>query len=496
MLLGIDVGTSAIKVMLVDPGGAGVPELVREPLAVRMPAAERAEVLPGEVYGALRRALGRLGREHRGAYAAVQGIGVSTIFPALVSLRADGSALGPAILYNDRRATAQVEAVAAGFGRERFEALTGNRLTPGTCTLPGILWLREHEPERFRETHVFGQLSTFLVRRLTGETVVDTSHASLSGMVRTGREDEWDPVILEYAGLDRSRLPRILPPATVVGGLTVQAAGECGLRAGVPVVAGCGDAPLAALGGGVFEPGQLFASAGSTDCLMASAARPSGNPVFCNVRCAVPGLWVAIGTMSTGGAAVKWLCEDLLDCTPEEMSRGAGSAAPGSGGLCFLPYLQGERTPWWDPSARGAVVGLALTTGRNELCRAVLEGIACGWRQIVDLLEAQTGVRAPELLCVGGGSTNSLHNRIKASILRRPVLALRCTETTSLGAALIAGLGTGIYPTLAAARQATGAFRACDRFEPVAEWIEPLAAQYERYTQLYPALKPLFRGPI
>jgi len=494
MLLGIDVGTSSLKVMLVEPAGNTAPVLAKEPLRLLTPAPDRAEMLPDEVYEALLRALRRLRRDRPREFAAVQAIGLSTIFPALVPMRADGSALGAAILYCDRRATPQVASLAASFGREHFEALTGNQLTPGTCTLPGILWLREQEPERFRGTRVFGQLSTFLIQRLTGAVVVDSSQTSLSGMVRGGAEERWEPLILEHAGLAEALLPRILPSAGVAGELTAAAAAACGLRPGIPVVAGCGDAPLAALGGGVLAAGQLFASAGTTDCLMVSAERPSGNPAFCNVHAAIPGLWLAIGTMSTAGAAVKWLCDDVFQCTPEEMTRAAESAQPGAGGLSFLPYLQGERTPWWDPAARGAFVGLALTTRRAEMCRAVFEGIACGWRQIVALLEEHYRIRAPEVICVGGGSTNPLLNRMKASLLRRPVRVLRCTETTSLGAALIAGIGAGIYSGPQALPAALAPFQASDTAKPVPEWCEPLDALYADYLRLYPTLKPLFRG--
>lgn len=494
MLLGIDVGTSSLKAMLVEPGGDAVPRLAKEPLRLLTPAPDRAEMLPEEVYEALLQALRRLRQEHPREFGAVRAIGLSTIFPVLVPMRADGAALGPAMLYCDRRATAPVENLAACFGRGRFEALTGNRLTPGTCTLPGILWLREHEPERFRETRTFGQLSTFLIQRLTGEVVVDPSHTSLSGMIRSGAEERWEPVILEQVGLEETRLPRILPSADVAGGLTAPAAAACGLRPGIPIVAGCGDAPLAALGGGVLAPGRLFASAGTTDCLMVSAERPSGNPTFCNVHAALPGLWLAIGTMSTGGAAVKWLCDDVLECTLEAMTRAAESTPPGAGGLCFLPYLQGERTPWWDPAARGAFVGLALTTRRAEVCRAVFEGIACGWRQIITLLEEHYHSHAPEVVCVGGGSANVLLNRLKASLLRRPVRALRFAETTSLGAALIAGTGVGLFPDRPALSRALEPFQASDTAEPVPEWFEPLDAVYAQYVRLYPTLRPLFRG--
>jgi xylulokinase len=274
--------------------------------------------------------------------------------------------------------------------------------------------------------------------------------------------------------------------------VTSDAAKLCGLPAGIPVVAGCGDAPLATLGGGICSPGQLFVSAGTTDCLMISADCPSGNPVFCNIHAPVPDLWVVNGTMSTAGASVKWFREQFLPCSIEDMTRWAESAQAGSEGLVFLPYLQGERTPWWDPNARGVFFGLGLGTGRAEACRAAFEGIACGWRQIIGLLEEQCGVRAPEVVVVGGGSTNALLNRIKATMLDRPVRALSLTEITSLGAALIAGIGAGVYGSAAEACGATEPLRTSESFDPVPEWRDAYQQTYQTYTRLYPALQPLF----
>ncbi len=492
MLLGIDLGTSSIKATLFDPETGACVARERLPLTIATPRPDWAEFDPRQIWSALVELLRRLRESNPRALERTRAIGLSTVFPALVPMTRTGEALGPVILYCDLRSLPQVRELENAFGPGEITRLTGNQLTPGTTTLPGILWLRKNRPDVAARTEVYGQLSTYLVCRLTGEIAVDTSHTSLSGMAAAGNERHWRPEILEYAGLTPTDLPRLLASCEIAGEVTPAASRECGLREGIPVVAGCGDAPLAALGGGVHRPGQVFCSAGTTDCLMFSADRPSGNPVFCNVKAPAPNLWVAIGTMSTAGGAVGWLCENLLHCTPDEMTAWAETAHPGADGLTFLPYLRGERTPWWNPAARGVFAGLSLATGRAEICRAVLEGVACGWRQILSLLETEYGFRPPEILAVGGGSTNPLWNRIKATILERPVHALSYTETTSLGAALIAGIGAGIYPDAEAACRATEDLRERTVFEPVPEWRHASLAAYERYQALYPALEPLF----
>jgi xylulokinase len=492
MLLGIDLGTSSFKAVLFDPQSGTIVAQARVSIEISTPTPERAEADPVALWDALVDVLAQLRSAQPAAFGAAQGIGLSTIFPALVPMDREGQPLCPALLYCDHRAQPQAKTFAESFGVDELEQRTGNRFTPGTTTLPGILWLRDEEPGIFAKAHVFGQVETYLVHRLTGEFAVDASHQSLSGMTRSGEELVYDEAILAAAGLDPSRLPQPLESTAVAGTVTATAAALCGLREGIPVVAGCGDAPLATLGGGVCGPGQLFVSAGTTDCLMISADRPSGNPVFCNIHAPVPDLWVVNGTMSTAGAAVKWFREEFLPCSIEDMTGWAETAKPGSDGLVFLPYLQGERTPWWNPRARGVFFGLSLTTGRAEACRAVFEGIACGWRQIIGLLEEECGVRAPEIVVVGGGSTNALLNRLKATLLDRPVRALSFTEITSLGAALIAGIGAGVYASAAEACAATEPLRASETFAPVPAWREACQRSYDIYTQLYPALQSLF----
>ena len=493
MLLGIDLGTSSLKVMLVDPD-ASVTLVEREPIQVMRPGPGAAEGDPHAWWGALVRILQRMREQHQVEMRSVRGVGISAIYPALVPMDADGNALRHALLYCDLRSAPQAEALAASFGRRRFEARTGNRLTPGTCTLPGVLWLRDHEPRTFAATHIFGQATTFLVHKLTGEFALDASQASLSGMCRSGHELEWDNDILSHVDLDASRLPPLFEPTEVVGQVTERVARTTGLPAGVPVVAGAGDAPLAALGGGVSTAHRLFCCAGTTDCLMFSGTCPPANPVFANCRYALPGLWVSIGTMSCAGAAVKWFCDDIMHCTAEEMTRWAAEAPPGARGLVFLPYLQGERTPWWDPSATGVFFGLTTRVGRAEMCRAVFEGVAFGWRQIVALIEEEYAFRAAQVTLVGGGSTNRLWNEIRASALGRPVDVLGFSETSSLGAALLAGIGVGVFADAEAAANATRALHETERIAPRLEWMARYDDAFAVYDRLYPTVRELYHS--
>mgnify|MGYP006414458691 FL=1 len=250
MLLGIDRVTAAMKVMLFDPA-TGTYVLEREPVAIEQPTPDLAEAHPQDWWNALVAILTRLHRTHGQDLGAVQAVGLSTIFPALIPMDAEGTPLRKAILYCDRRSIAEVEEIAAALGPEAFEERTGNRLTPGTCTLPGIAWIRKHEPDVFSATHTFGQASTYLIKRLTGANALDLTQASLSGMVASGRENEWDPELLELAGVAHDQLPRLVSSGEVVGSVSSIAAAECGLPAGIPVVGGAGDAPLAAFVGGV-----------------------------------------------------------------------------------------------------------------------------------------------------------------------------------------------------------------------------------------------------
>ncbi|NOY79945.1 MAG: hypothetical protein GXP31_02960 [Kiritimatiellaeota bacterium] len=225
---------------------------------------------------------------------------------------------------------------------------------------------------------------------------------------------------------------------------------------------------------------------------MFTAASAPRNPAFANCRYPLPELWVSIGATSTAGASIKWMCDQILSCGIDEMTARAAAAAPGAGGVVYLPYLQGERTPWWDPGARGVFFGLALTTDGRDLCRAVFEGVAFSWRQVLGLLQREYDFEPSEVIAVGGGTANPLWNRIKASVLKAPLRVLEFAETASLGAAMTAGLAGGVFENAEAARDATAPLRSSHTVEPVPEWIEAYDRAFAVYDRLYPALEPVF----
>ncbi|MDD4537896.1 MAG: FGGY family carbohydrate kinase [Lentisphaeria bacterium] len=493
MLLGIDIGTSSCKTTLFDTSRGVVVGGSRRPLRFLSPSPERAEIDAEELWQNVLAVLRELTSKCPEASIRVRAIGVSVFFPTLLPLGANGRPLRPALLYNDRRSQAEVDEFKACFGHEALSALTGNQLTPGTSVLPGILWLRRHEPEIVARTRCFAQLGAYITQRLTGQCRLEPTHSSLSALCAGGDEMQWSPAILSAAGLSAEQLPELAESLSIAGGLLGAVAADCGLPAGVPVICANGDAPLAALGAGLCRPGQVFVSVGSTDCLMYGGARPSGNPLFCNVRHVLPGQWLAIGTMSSAGAAVKWWCEDAMGGCVDDMCQCAAAAPAGSRGVVFMPYLQGERTPHWDAAAKGCFFGLDASCGRAEMTRAVLEGVACGWRQILGLLEKEYGFLPDTLLCAGGGSRNALWNRIKASVLRRPLTVLRYNEMSSLGACIAAGLGSGVFRDGDEAMAATAELRIGEVVEPVAEWSVALDQSYATYCDLYPALRHLWR---
>lgn len=487
MLIGIDVGTSSCKITLFDPDLGTVQSGPRRDLEVLTPVSGHAEMDAVAVFAAVQECLLELGACHPEVCRQARGIGVSAIFPTLVPLSDDGVPLRPAILYHDLRSQAEVERLNREIGLEELEAIIGNRLMPGTSLLPGVCWLQKHEPQLAAKTASYSQLGAYVVSQLTGEHVLDTTQASLSAFCRGGEENQWAEKLLGLAGITRCQLPPIKDAPQVAGFLRPELARACGLPVGLPVATASGDAPLAALGGGICRPGQLFVSVGSTDCLIASGSRPSGNSQFCNVRHLSPSCWLAIGTMSSAGASVQWFCERLLHCSALDLETWAGLSPSGSRGVVFLPYLQGERTPVWDASARGVWHGLGLNCGRNELARSLLEGVACGWRQIVELLAEEFTLPPGNICCAGGGSRNRLWNQIKATMLQRPIQVLPHQDGSGLGAAMAAGMAAGVFANAEEAVAASEKLRSGEVVEPVPEWQDSLEQTYQTYQKLYPA---------
>ena len=493
LLLGVDVGTSGVKVGLFSVDGRLL-GLTNVPCRPDMPRPGWAETPPERWWRAFTRALGQLAAKRRSGLSDVEGVGFSVLFPALIPMDARGRPLRNAILYCDQRSTAQVDRLARAGTLKRIEKQTANRVVPGTCSATSMLWLRDNEPTVYRRTEHFGHTNSYIVARLTGRIAMDKTNASLTGLTVMGREDRFSPALARRFGVAVEKLPEIVAPTDVVGEVTGRAARSTGLRAGTPVVMGAGDAVTAALGAGLARHDEIFCAGGSSDCAVVATPTPPTDSRFANCAYCTPGLWASIGTMTSSGAAIDWFarCAFGREGAAAEAGRLAARAAPGSRGLLFLPYLQGERTPIWDPKARGAFVGLSLATGLAEKARAVFEGTALGLRQVIETLEASYGIQRGRIFAVGGCTRNRMWMQIKASALGRPIRVLDFQETSALGAAMMAGLGTGLYKSPRTAMRATAALRRGKSIAPVPRWRKIYEEYYPIYRGLYPRLSKTF----
>ena len=375
--------------------------------------------------------------------------------------------LRPAILWNDQRTAAECAEIEARVGRERLVALTANRALTG-FTAPKLLWIRAHEPDVYeRIAHVL--LPKDYVRlRLLGERAIDAADASGTLLLDVGRR-RWSEEVLDALELPAAWLPPVFESPDVPG------------------AAGAGDQAAAALGVGVDRPGPVSVVLGTSGVVFAAlpafAADADGRVhVFCH---AVPGGWHVMGVMLSAAGSLRWL-RDLLAAEYGELLAAAERWPPGAGGVLFAPYLAGERTPHADPDVRGAFVGLELRHDRGALVRAVLEGVAFGLRDSLELLR-ELGVRADSGRVSGGGARSGLWLRIVASVLGIPLERTAVEEGSAYGAALLAGVAAGAFADVHEAVERC--VRVREVVEPDPTWATAYAELHGRFRALYPALR-------
>jgi xylulokinase len=471
-LVGLDVGTTGVKALALSPAG-DVLARAESDYALSTPRPGWAEQDPGDWVSAAQEALAALGTGD------IAGIGLSGQMHGLVALDAGERVLRPAILWNDQRTEAECREIEERLGVARLIELTGNRALPG-FTAPKLLWLRAHEPETYeRIAHVL--LPKDHVRlALTGERATDVADASGTLLFDVaGRR--WSEDVLEALELPAAWLP----PAHESPSVTGETAG------GIPVAAGAGDQAAGAVGVGVTAPGPVSVVLGTSgvvfSTLPGAVVDPEGRAhVFCH---AVPGAWHAMGVMLSAAGALRWLRDALAPGEPYDRLVGEAAAwEPGAEGLLFLPYLAGERTPHVDPNARGAFVGLSLRHDRGALVRAVLEGVAYGLRDSLEILRA-LGCRLDVGRASGGGARSDLWLEIAASVLGLPLERTAAEEGAAYGAALLGGVAGGVFADVDEAVAAC--VRVRDGVEPNPAWEPVYAEGYDRYRALYPALEPL-----
>ena len=475
--IGIDVGTTGVKVVAVDDGGE-ILARAEQGYPLSTPHPGWSEQDPADWWAATERALETIDVDD------VAGIGLSGQMHGLVALGSNGDVLRPAILWNDQRTGTECAEIERRVGLERLIELTGNRALPG-FTAPKLLWLRAHEPETFAEIDRVMLPKDYVRLRLTGEWATDVADASGTLLLDVARR-RWCDEMLDGLDLPGAWLPPVLESPAVSG--HVDARND--RLHGVPVAAGAGDCAAAALGVGVSRPGSLSVVLGTSGVVFAAlpafVAEPEARVhVFCH---AVPGSWHAMGVMLSAAGSLQWFHGVAAAGTPfDALLDEAGRWPSGVDGLLFLPYLSGERTPYADPDARGAFVGLELRHDRGALARAVLEGVAFGLRDSLELLRG-LGVDAQAVRISGGGARSSLWRRIVASVLDLPVETTAAEEGSAFGAALLGGVAAGIFADVddAVAR----CVRTGESTEPDPAWVEAYAEAYPRYRALYPRLHP------
>lgn len=502
-LLGIDIGTSSIKVGLFDINGRVI-DIEREEHSIVSPEQEWAELPIKIVWHNFMCCLENLINKNRVNPTHIKAIGVSCLCPGLVPLDEKGEALiNPIIGFMDKRSLEEVEIIKEKVGEEKVFKISGNKIMPGACSLTSMLWIKRNRKEIYEKTKVFGHINTFFVKKLTGKFGIDYTNASLTGIFETTGGLRWSKDIAEIIGIDIEKLPPLIPSDSIAGLLNSPEVIRLGLPSGIPVAMGGADTACSALALGVVEHNQVFESVGTTNVITICSKKAVFDDRFVNRYHVVKDRWLYHGAMSSTGASLRWFrdefCQDLIEKEREiginayqTMSELAENSLPGANGVVFLPYMAGERSPVWDPEARGVIFGLNLQIKKSDIIRAILEGCGFGLRQIYEIAEEMVGQEIKEFISIGGGAKNKVWGQIKADITGKVIQVLYINETAVTGAALLGGLATKIYKNVTDAYTRVGK-NIWMKFYPQQKNRELYNKMFKIYVGLYPSLKNLFR---
>jgi xylulokinase len=490
-VIGIDVSTTATKALLVDASGSVV-DTASSSYDYDVPRPMWSEQDPHLWWDATITAVTALLASTEVPASDITGIGLTGQMHGSVLLDENGEVVRPAILWNDQRTEPECEEIRSRVGRDRLIHIAGNDALTG-FTAPKLLWVVNHEPEVWERVSAVLLPKDYVRYRLTGDLALDVAGGSGTILFDLARRT-WSSEILESLDLDASLFPPVFEGVDVTGVVSEEAANATGLKAGTPVVAGGGDQSANAVGVGAVEPGIVALSLGTSGVVFATSDGPAIEPhgrlhAFCH---AVPDRWHMMGVMLSAAGSLRWLRDSLAPGTSfADLDIGAGEVPPGSDGLIFLPYLTGERTPHPDARARGAFVGLTVGHDLRHLTRAVLEGVAFGLRDGLDLMIA-SGVPEPRAIrASGGGLRSALWRQILADVLDTEIMTVETEEGAAFGAALLASVGAGLYASVEEAVSAS--VQVVPAAEPSGDETR-YAETHALYKDLYPALSPTFHA--
>lgn len=483
-LLGIDIGTSASKTVLFHTRGGAV--AVREcPYGVSYPQPGWAQQDPDDWWKAAISGIRGVLEESGVRAADIAGIGVDGQSWAMVAIDKNGDVLHPSPIWTDTRAGEECAQMMRAVGEETWFGCSGNAVTPGH-TMPKVLWLKNHFPDVYARAEKVLQSNGYIVYRLTGSMTQDLSQGYGWNCFDMER-GEWNAALCREAGIRPELLPQLYECSETAGRLTRQAAALTGLCEGTPVVAGGLDAACSTLGVGVIHAGETQEQGGQAGGM--SICMDTCSPVRSLIlsRHVAPRRWLLQGGTTGGGGALKWFREQLCPQMSFASMSEAAAEAPCAGEVVFLPYMAGERSPLWNPDARGVFFGLSFATTRGQMIRAVMEGVAFSLRHNLDTAEA-AGVCVGTLRATGGSCNSPTWMQIKADATGRRIEVPQAQTAASWGAAILAGMGSGVFGSW---EEAVGGIQVTRSYEPEAKRIGVYEEQYQKYLRLIETLDPL-----
>jgi xylulokinase len=498
--LGIDIGTSATKALVMDAGGAVLATASSEyPCSSPRPLWSQQD--PQHWWKATIAAV-QLAVKSAGIDPAnIAGIGLSGQMHGLVITDSAGLPLRPSIIWNDQRSAPQALQIEqqAG-GRQKLIQLAGN-VAVTSFTLTKLLWVRQHEPRIYDKIRHLLLPKDYIRLRLTGLYATDVSDAS-GTLLLDQRKRDWSGKMISLFQIDRDILPPVVESHEITGGLNASAAKALGLPIGVPVVGGGGDQPVGAVGSGVVAEGLISATIGTSGVVYVHSKdyrvdSQGALQTFCSC---VAGQWCMFGCVLAAGGSLQWYRNQFGAAALAQAGRRkldpydllveqAGQALPGSEGLYWLPYLTGERTPHADPHAKACWIGITSRTTQNEMIRSVLEGVTFAMNDSVTLI-GELGLPVRQIRLSGGGARSAFWRQLQADIFGRPCATINTQQGPAYGAAILAGVGTGCYRSVAHACQAV--VRVTEKILPQRRLKACYAKRYAQYRRLYPALKDEF----
>jgi xylulokinase len=497
-VLGIDVGTGGTRAVIMDENGRLVASATEEHEPFASPKIGWAEQSPEDWWRAagiaVRKALafGKLRGEQ------IACIGLSGQMHGAVMLDRSGAVVRPALIWCDVRTEKQCRELDERIGAKRIIELTCNPALEN-FTLTKLLWTRENEPENWRRVQSIMLPKDYVRFKLTGERATDLADASGTLLLDVARR-KWSVELLQAVGLDESLLPSLYESPEVCGKISAAGAEATGLAGGTPVVAGAGDQAAGAIGMGIVAPGAVSATIGTSGVVFAATDRPALDPkgrlhTFCH---AIPRRWHVMGVTQAAGLSLRWFRDSFgLNTTEhtgdgyEQLTAEAATVPPGSDGLLWAPYLMGERTPHLDPHARAALIGLTASHSRAHAIRAILEGVAFSLKDTFTIF-GEMDVPVKHIRLGGGGARSPLWRQIQADVYGHEVGIVEAEEGAAYGAAILAGVGAEIWPSVDEA--CNSVVRVVERVRPHGANAAVMGASYVKYRRIYPAMKTILHS--